>query len=214
MSRVRDQDLKKRLIANHELTFQMTLDEACATELAALSIAELPRGHSPPKVGDSAAVNEIEFPDSEADDEASVYRLSETSNKSAGLGYTTSHRNECLSCGGNRQKASCKFRDAVCHRCGRRGHIERVCWSMQLQPIAHPQRSMERRQPPRQPKNQFQNYRGSDVHIVGHSDKLMRQKIHLNIHIEGKPCLMEVDTGSATSLVSWSTIKRLVVKGN
>ncbi|XP_032078769.1 uncharacterized protein K02A2.6-like [Thamnophis elegans] len=36
------------------------------------------------------------------------------------------------------------------------------------------------------------------------------KKIQLMVTLEGKPCEMELDTGSATSIVSWSTIKRLL----
>ncbi|XP_032069726.1 uncharacterized protein K02A2.6-like [Thamnophis elegans] len=38
----------------------------------------------------------------------------------------------------------------------------------------------------------------------------LQRKIQLTVLIEGKPCAMELDTGSATSIVSWSTIKRIV----
>lgn len=73
VSGVRDQNLKRRLIVNHELTFQMALDEACAAELASLSIAELPRGQSPPKQQKEALVvnetNEPYFSDSDCEDD-------------------------------------------------------------------------------------------------------------------------------------------------
>ncbi|XP_032080207.1 uncharacterized protein K02A2.6-like [Thamnophis elegans] len=38
----------------------------------------------------------------------------------------------------------------------------------------------------------------------------LQKKIQLTVTVEGKPCEMELDTGSATSIVSWSTIKRLL----
>lgn len=44
------------------------------------------------------------------------------------------------------------------------------------------------------------------------ADSPFRQKIHISVTIEGKTCQMEVDSGSATSLASWSTMKRLVLR--
>lgn len=38
------------------------------------------------------------------------------------------------------------------------------------------------------------------------------KKIRLIVQIEGVPCQMELDTGSLTSIVSWSTMKRLLPK--
>ncbi|XP_032067723.1 uncharacterized protein K02A2.6-like [Thamnophis elegans] len=38
----------------------------------------------------------------------------------------------------------------------------------------------------------------------------LQKKIQLTVTVEGKPCEMELDTGSATSIVSWSTIKSLL----
>ena len=33
----------------------------------------------------------------------------------------------CDSCGGNHQRSTCRFRQADCHICNKRGHIARVC---------------------------------------------------------------------------------------
>lgn len=82
VSGVRDQHLKRKLIANNELTFQMALDEVCAAELATLSLPELPKGRSLPKAqGPAVNVNETEF--SKSDDEEEVYCLSKTKAKLA-----------------------------------------------------------------------------------------------------------------------------------
>lgn len=87
VSGVKDQDLKRRLIPNHELTFQIALDEPCLAELATLSLAELPQEQRPPKAREPAAINEMKPLILNLDNEGSVYRLSEMSNKSAGSGY-------------------------------------------------------------------------------------------------------------------------------
>ncbi|CAI5795659.1 Hypothetical predicted protein [Podarcis lilfordi] len=45
---------------------------------------------------------------------------------------------------------------------------------------------------------------------IGQTDSPTRRKLNVTVLTEGAPCDMEIDTGSALSIVSWSTIKRLV----
>lgn len=70
ISGVRDENLKRRLLAKPELSFQEALDEACATELASLSIADLPQGQvsSKPK-GESIHYSAAEYSAAEYDDD-------------------------------------------------------------------------------------------------------------------------------------------------
>lgn len=66
VSGVRDEHLKRRLIAKPELSFQDALDEACASELATLSLADLPRGQCPSKAtSEQIHYNESEFSEGE-----------------------------------------------------------------------------------------------------------------------------------------------------
>ena len=38
-----------------------------------------------------------------------------------------SPKGKCFSCGANHLRQSCKYRDAECHKCHKKGHISRVC---------------------------------------------------------------------------------------
>ncbi|KAG8140155.1 hypothetical protein E2320_002872 [Naja naja] len=42
------------------------------------------------------------------------------------------------------------------------------------------------------------------------SQQLHINKLHVTILLEGKECPMEIDTGSSLSILSWSTLKRLI----
>ena len=34
---------------------------------------------------------------------------------------------ECYRCGGNHDPSSCKFKDEVCYKCQKKGHMAKVC---------------------------------------------------------------------------------------
>lgn len=46
--------------------------------------------------------------------------------------------------------------------------------------------------------------------LIGQASFGLKKKIYLTVKLEGTTCYMEMDTGLSMSLVSWSTIKRLV----
>ncbi|KAG8139206.1 hypothetical protein E2320_001973, partial [Naja naja] len=54
----------------------------------------------------------------------------------------------CMSCGGNHLRSTCQFRNVVCLKCQRKGHLARVCksgrnFNQQYQPQIRPQKQKE-----------------------------------------------------------------------
>lgn len=122
VSGVRDQNLKRRLIAKPEFSFQEALDEACAAELATLSIADLPRGQSAGQLrGESIHCNTAAQDSEEEQDAVGDINCIQGVRKPSRT--TTPTNVECRGCGGPHQQSACHFRDVVCRRCSRRGHI-------------------------------------------------------------------------------------------
>lgn len=214
VSGVRDQNLKRRLIAKPELSFQEALDEACAAELATLSLADLPRGQSgsQPK-GESVHCSSAEYDDEDDLDADGGINQIQDARRPARL--NPQPNSKCRGCGGLHPRSACRFREAVCRRCGRRGHIARVCQSPQAWTAEAAPPKGDRWDLARNPKTQydrpFRSRDASAVNMVSAAAHVpLRQKIFISVAIEGKPCQMEEDSGSATSLASWSTVKRLV----
>ena len=112
--------------------------------------------------------------------------------------------NACYRCGGDSHTThNCRVKDQTCYHCGKVGHISRVCRSKQ---------QGKPKQTPKTPQN-------AQVHTVksGYSETdefedILSLKIHnvsnpssnviwVDLKVEGKPLKMELDTGSAVSII-------------
>ena len=109
----------------------------------------------------------------------------------------------CYRCRGDSHAShNCRFKNQTYYHCGKVGHISRVCNS---------RRQGKPKQPPKTPQN-------TPVHTVQYSesddfeDVLGSMKIHnvrkpssnviwVDLKVEGKPLKMELDTGSAVSII-------------
>lgn len=132
---VKDLKLQRRLLARSELTLQVVLDEARAAEMSDRSASEIQQFQAvPAPAGKPLSVHyEDSGQDESSDDEERVSRLTRSSSsvirqkKAAAATLPKFTQDNCWGCGGNHRRADCRFKTAVCHRCGKRGHLSRVC---------------------------------------------------------------------------------------
>lgn len=214
VSGVRDENLKRRLIAKSELSFQEVLDEACAAKLAALSLADLPRG----QVSNKLRAEPVHYNDAQFSDEddvgvtSDVDRIKDTQHPTRQPGRAPGG---CWSCGGSHSRAVCRLKEAICRWCSQRGHIAHVCQSQKPAEMPPPTPRGDRRAPVRRTgaqssRSAWGREPGGVNWVYPAHDVTAWPKITLSVTIEGRPCPMEVDMGSANSIVSWSMIKRMV----
>lgn len=127
----------------------------------------------------------------------------------------------CAGCGENHPRANCRFWDATCQRCKRKGHIARACRATQPA-MYQPQQTMWQTESQVKPqkaqfqKNSHREDRARDTKeahqtTIGHSSGNKAKKIHIEVLIEGYPCEMEVDTESYLTILSWKTIRKAVL---
>ena len=105
---VRDPQLQKRLLAEHQLTFSKALDVAQAFECAEKCSRDI-HSQSPPPL--PVSVN-------------SVGKEVSRSNSS-----TIPASVSCYRCGARHYASDCKFKSVVCNNCGKLGHLAKVCHS-------------------------------------------------------------------------------------
>ncbi|XP_070805253.1 uncharacterized protein, partial [Pituophis catenifer annectens] len=150
---VRDSRLQRRLLARSNLTLLIALDEARAQESSVKAAERLKSSH-----------------------------LTKTTQKTAPVHReVVSTANGCASCGGSHSRQNCKFRDAVCRSCEKRGHIARVCRSKTHQ--------------------SYRPHAGAYTIRIAQTCTSPGEKTYTMVEIEGRECQMEIDTGSPISII-------------
>ena len=109
----------------------------------------------------------------------------------------------CRSCGkGNHRRADCRFRDATCHRCSRKGHISSVCQSLSTRGTVHN-------------IDQFENVDEDTPNVPEVSDQLFTvneqsepvcysptgRGVEIQLTIENQDAVFQLDTGCGRSIV-------------
>ncbi|XP_060130523.1 uncharacterized protein K02A2.6-like [Zootoca vivipara] len=194
---------RRRIVAKEEVTLASALKEATATENYEREELDASRKATKPQIEVAHAMDELEATPSQSPVRGvELVRQACTVHKD--------RRGSCPGCGGNHERKSCRFRDAMCRTCGKTGHIARVCRSAASGATGAPR--LEHRRPPTAPRFL------KDCHYVteinGRAVQFPAQgKAHVKVKIEGQQCDMEVDSGSAFTIVSDQTAKTFFPRG-
>ncbi|XP_058044030.1 uncharacterized protein K02A2.6-like [Ahaetulla prasina] len=217
---VKDLRLQRRLLARSEVTLQVAIEEARASEMSERSSAEIQRFHvgtaaaaaavKPLSVHHEDADGDAPFPADEAVRRLNAARRNECNREGRG------NPDMCLGCGRNHNHSSCRFKTAICRRCGRMGHLSRVCRALLPAPTTYstplePRRDA-RRMPSRRDEHQpaSKGYDVATIDVNHASSGIPVQKIFLRVLLEDVPISMEIDTGSSRSLIVWPTLQKLM----
>ena len=218
---VRDDHLQRTLLAVSKLTFDKAYELAILHE-AAVQNSRLLSGPS--------ALAPVNFADpSPAEDS---------------LNDKPSCIKPCYRCGGRHSSRICRFKDTVCNFCRKRGHIQRVCQSrlqQQAQPTPEPSPAKTK---PKNKRRTHKVEEGDtpvsteatggvppaatlctnnpptvvplpveyNLYEVGLDKKV--QPYTTTVCLNGTTLQMEIDTGSALTLISETTFSKLWPKGH
>ena len=148
--------------------------------------------------------------------ETAVKKVSLTPRHRSTTQSTSKTSEACYRCGRtNHEPKDCRFRDAICNTCGKRGHISPVCRSKKSNKHAH--KHSDARQSTQRTKWVTADVDCEDRETASDSNDLKlfmigeksSPPIEVEVQIDGQPLHMEVDTGAAVSIVSEETVKRL-----
>ncbi len=93
----------------------------------------------------------------------------------------------------NHAAKDCKFKDATCHACGKKGHIAPVCRSQD----PHPQRTNRVVQ-----QEEISSSSDSEEFYTLKLTTPVTTPIEVTVQIEEKNLTLEIDTGAAVSIIS------------
>lgn len=210
---VRDVHLKCCLLARMDDMLQSALDEALDAKLSDKSSSKMQKSASLVTAQKSSTIHHDSVDDDPPSDDDRVNRL-KTATKSDWGHFTKKGFNPCAGCGGNHNRSACRFRNAECRRCGKKGHLAKVCRANLPDPRKTSKPSerefCSQGRPGSKEDDCYTIYGDQTEGVVGQTRDSLTGKIFLTVVIEGQPCRMEVDTGSSISIVSWSAIKCLV----
>lgn len=186
--------IQKRLLAEKELTLDNAIKTAVAMETAGKDATELQTRRAP--------VNKISH----------TQKQKQKPEHKQELKFPAKRNSQCYRCGGKHRTNTCFHRNSMCTYCGKTGHLENVCLQKERD---NSYRSHNRRQYKKinyvdLPSDSEEEE--SDDALLLHIDvnNVSTDPIIVNPQVAGKMIPMEVDTGSAVSLVSKSTIEKFL----
>ena len=172
---VNDVQIQKRLLAEDKLTFKKALDISLALEAATKDTKQLQAA--------SATGNPVP-----------VYKMREGEKSSPSI--------KCYRCGKpNRKAPECRYKDSVCAKCKKKGHLAKVRRSTKH--TSHPPQSKS--------ESLLTNTLTSHQQVPGEYQLFSIQQEGTGSHtkpltvlvtINGKSVTMEIDTGSSVSIIS------------
>ena len=182
---MRNTSAQKRLLAEADLTFKKALELSQGMEAAEKNSKALK--------GTEAAVKKLSIPLKNSRGENS-----------------TTPKSTCYRCGrGNHNARSCRFADATCHKCGKKGHIAPVCRSAKKPQRSGPRKSKESPRTKYVATTEDDGSATDEFQLYTIGAKAATRPIIVDVQINGKQLLMEVDTGAALSIISeqtWKTV--------
>ena len=185
---INDGGIQRHLLAESKLTYKKVLELALSLESADRDARDLQK----PSANVAAFVHVLQRPDD-------AWKRSTSSALSP---------KPCYRCGGKHASAECRFKEVDCHKCGKKGHIAKVCRSkQQKQPrpkggasacshTAHVLVSGE--ETDNETDGSYTMYKISGQN----SESLM-----VAVYVNQAELRMEVDTGASASVVSEKTYR-------
>ena len=175
---VNDPRIQRRLLSEVDVDFDSALKTALAMEMADRDAAEL-------TVTGGVGAGDKEVPDKEGE----VHKTSHKYDKKGSC-------QNCYRCGGHHKAAVCRHRETICHHCGKKGHLRKVCRSRLG---GKPQKTL--------PVTAELEDEEASLYTMFPLRNSKYDPIYIMLTVNNTPIRMEVDTGATLSVISEATYR-------
>ncbi|XP_017472395.1 PREDICTED: uncharacterized protein LOC108363521 [Rhagoletis zephyria] len=176
---LRDESLQRNLLAESDLQLQKVIERATTAEAASKNVQVI---RQPEQVNQVGKRNQPKF------------------NEKFKSSNNTASAKPCNGCGGAHARSQCSHRETICSACGVKGHLQRVCRSVNAGATKEHTKATD--------KNRQQGGKSKPQSINQILSSRSRKK-STTIYINQKPCKFEVDSGSDYTIVSSKTFDQL-----
>ena len=182
---IKNDRIQRRLLAEPALTFDKALEIATAMETAEKNAQDIQASGNSTTLRNT--VNK-------------VFKSSKSKPKFVSSGK--SHSKDCYRCGGDHAPFDCKFKNAKCHNCKKKGHIAKKCRNSEFR---GKKPEFKRKQAHYVEESDENSDSESDVYSVFHVGNYKSDPYKINVNVNSKDITMELDTGASVSLMSEDT---------
>ena len=182
--------IQQKLMSTKNLTYTTALEFAQAIEAAEKNAQHVATNSNPP----TPQTQGVHYTPATASKSRPKGKNAKGSSSSQGS------RLSCHRCGGPHLATGCRFKEAVCYVCRKRGHIARVC------------RSKGRRSQGAhcvQEDSEHHKTSGDQSYSMFTVKGQTTDPIFKEVHINNVPVKMELDTGASLSVVTYSTYQEI-----
>lgn len=175
---ISDDRIQRRLLGERELTFEKAVEIATATEMASRNVMDL--GGKTPSSDNN--VNKVE-------EEIAPPKFQP--------------KRECYRCGGNHDPSSCKYKNEVCYKCQKKGHMAKVCKGKKK-----PQKQGRHgRRPDGKQRTHFveESADQDDVYAMYHLSSDRKKSLKVDLELCGRKNTMQIDTGASKTILNEAT---------
>ncbi|KAM3622745.1 uncharacterized protein V6R79_002741 [Siganus canaliculatus] len=165
------------------LTFKKALEISQGMEMAANNAKDIQKGHG----GAQAAV---------------VHQVK---------GETVKHakRVECFRCGGAHYANDCKFKDAICHACSKKGHLAKKCRQEKGKRKPGAGKTHQSQAPTHHLEEEgVCSYNMFAVEVDEETDEEPPEPYYATVKVVGQDITFEVDSGATASVISEETYRK------
>nr|XP_055046280.1 LOW QUALITY PROTEIN: uncharacterized protein K02A2.6-like [Misgurnus anguillicaudatus] len=113
---------------------------------------------------------------------------------------------ECYRCGGAHYANVCKFKETVCHNCGKKGHLAKKCRGNKVK--TNPSKAARKFKPAAHHLIDTEQEESCTYSMFNLQDA-RTEPLFATIQINGASLRMEIDTGASASLISEETYEKL-----